>query len=568
MSYESLRFGWQKLLVNQVPQKGGGRGAPPPDYAGQWATAQTAFNRGVQVVDEVRATYGRIAANPTEAPALIEANNAKLNAEINNMNNIINQTGGIPDYIFSTSDISKPEAVSILTAARDNMSRCLATVPPPPPQPLPIPAPPTIRVPVTEVIPLQPIIVSGNGEWVNDGVIQGTGSWVPGKDAIGQAVICYADDGNQYSTPALVPAGRRWSYTRWRWQHNNVQLPPPPPLPPPPTALEILQAELAKQTDQLRRINRIMNKPIDPAPPQDVYPSTSWQYEFWNKGYSLHEVTYAEEQAAQRSLLTSTNGDFALFKAKVEDLLQDAILAGSVPPAISQEIISPPRCGFDPVTLQPTIPPGLLNPSIEQPYQPGFTVDVRDALAPVPPRTCQLPMPYFDREARPIDPKKVPPRLRRERVFQSRGVRNRPIDIGDLPDVPTICPAVMPRIDNWEDCLVGAGATVDELDTVRRTMARSKLAPNADVCNVAKNMLTNVRNQVSVSRGQPAIVSAVDGNGNPIPPQQPVMFGANTMNNIPGVVRCGVSSTNVVRSNLIAQRKAQQARRGVLNSRK
>lgn len=563
MSLEMLRFGWQKLLVNQVPQKGGRGGPPPPDYAGQWNAAQAAFNRGVQVVEEVRSTYGAIAANPTTAPALIEANNNKLNTEIGNLNNIINQTSGIPDYIFGTSDISKPEAINILTAARDNMARCLTTVPPPPPPPIPVP-PPTIRIPAEEYLPQQPVVVSGAGQWVLDGNPDGVGTYTGGV-VTGLAAMVWADDGNSYPSPSAVPAGRRWSYKRWRWQPANVDIPPPPPPPPPPSALEILQIELGKQTDQLRRINRIMNKPIDPAPPENIYPTTSWQYEFWNKGYSLLEISYAEDQAAQRGLLDSSNGDFALFKARVEDLLQDSILAGSIPPAISQEIIRPPVCGLDENGRSVLPPPLPVNP---MPYQPDDSTFFEPPFAPMPLPPCQLPMPYVDRNGVIVDSKLIPTRLRRQRVFQSRGVRNRPIDIKDLPDVPTICPSVMPRVDNWEDSLIGAGATISELDTVRRTIARTKFAPNANRGNVAKNMLATLRGQVGATQGQgQQLVAVYDGNGNAIPPQQPVLFGANSMNNIPGVQQVRMNPVTMVKSNAIAQRKAQQARRGALNSR-
>ena len=159
-----------------------------------------------------------------------------------------------------------------------------------------------------------------------------------------------------------------------------------------------------------------------------------------------------------------------------------------------------------------------------------------------------MPTPYYDNNGRRVDPKKIPAYLRRNRQFISRGIRNRPIDINDLPSVPAVAPNTVPRKDYWEDCLVGAGATVAQLDTIRRTMATVFLAPNADVCEVTKNMLTKLQ---TPNLGDPLGIY-----GKP-----------NSMTNIPGVAKANISNTSVIRSNAIAQRKTQQARRGALNNR-
>ena len=59
MSYEMLRFGWQKLLVNQVPQKGGRRGAPviqgppPRDWSPEWNRVTTAGQSALKNIDEI-----------------------------------------------------------------------------------------------------------------------------------------------------------------------------------------------------------------------------------------------------------------------------------------------------------------------------------------------------------------------------------------------------------------------------------------------------------------------------------------------------------------------------------
>jgi len=593
MSYESLRFGWQKLLITQVPQKGGGRGAPPPDYAGQWQAAQVAFTSGQSTVNWAQSEYRRFANNPALAAEVITSVNNRANTEIAQLDGIINQTSGIPDYIFAGTDVSKGEALAILQGARSNLAACIGVVPPPPPPPVaPTPPPPTspklelqpigqllgpvvqmpvgpitpigcipapiIRYPEDEVVDISNPLSTRDGVWEPTGNIDGVsqGKSTPGGYSI--SVMIFAENGKSYPSPILVPTGLRWSYKPWRWVPNRHRKPAPPPPPPvvvPKSEYELLQIELAAQLKQLQAINRILNKPIDPAPPQNIYPTTSWQYEFWNKGYSLHEIHYAEDQAAQRNLLTTTNGDFALFKVKVEDLLQDAILSKTLPPATTVEVIPLPRCGLD-TTGQPILIPDL--PVVTQPFQPSEPDISLPTRCPLPPPSIDLPKPWVDGNGNVVDPRKLPGYLRRNRQFQSRGIRNRPIDISDLPDVPACAPNTVPRKGNWEDCVIGAGASVAELDSVRRTMAKSYIPPGADICEVAKNMLSAVRNPMATGLADPRQMSSKAGN----------FFGQNPINTIPGVKISSFSNATMAKLNTLAQRRTQQTRRGVLNSRK
>lgn len=596
MSYESLRFSWQKLLITQVPQKGGGGyGPPPPDYAAQWNAAQQAFNSANGIVLYAQNNLAKATASPELARDIITDVNNRANAELANIDSIINQTSGIPDYIFE-GGLSKGEALSILQTTRNNISRCINVVPPPPPPPPPpvVPPPPTspklepvaslltpltgptVQMPVGPVIPIgcipAPVIrcpidedisspnpLQGiDGEWEPTGKIEGVGLGrsTPGGYSI--AVMVFAENGKSYPSPMTVPLGLRWSYKPWRWRPRRIKdLPSPQPvvIPVPKTEMEILQQELAVQTKQLQAINRILNKPIDPAPSDIIYPSTSWQYEFWNKGYSLHEISYAEDQAARRNLLTTTNGDFALFKVKVEDLLQDAILAKSIAPAITQEIVPVPRCGTgnngQPILIAEP-------PNVQMPYQPQFPDNPIPTPCLPPPPSIDLPKPYVDYDGKKIDPKKIPGYLRRNRSFISRGVRNRPIDLNDLPDVPTCTPNTVPRKGNWEDCVIGAGASVAELDSVRRTMAMSYIPPGADICEVAKNMLSAVRNPRATGLADPRQTASTSGS----------IFGQNPINTIPGVRLPSVTTANMIKVKAIAERRTQQARRGVLNNRK
>ena len=619
MSLEMLRFGWQKLLVNQVPQKGGGGyGPPPPDYAGQWNAAQQAFDDATAVVQYAQSEYAKFASNPALAPPIINAVNERANAELSKIDGIINQTSGIPDYIFANGNLTKGDALNILQNTRNNVARCINIVPPPPPPPpIPVqPPPPTsstldqaaidaaqsaalsaklgydttqyrsvpmpigdfqpigcipgpvIRYPIDEVIDdNQNPLSTQDGEWVPTGKIEGVGTYIRemGVGAIyGQSVMVFSEDGDQHSSPQTVPRGLKWSYKPWRWvpkSHATHRPSDQSVQNVPKTELEVLQAELNRQLKQLQAINRVLNKPIDPVPPQNIYPTTSWQYEFWSKGYSLNEIHYAEDQAAQKNLLTTTNGDFNLFKLKVEDLLQDAIISKAFNPPLDYEIVPTDSTGTDangnPILVVTSDPP-ILVPDWDKvtPLKPMVpTLEI----PPVPP--CQLPVPYYDNRGNRINPKKLPAYLRRTRQFQSRGVRNRPIDINDMNDVPTVCPSVMPRVGNWEDCIIGRGATIAELDTLRRTMAQTKLTPNADICNVADLMLTRLRQTTGG-------VGYEDRTGvYATPPAPPTTNNVNPVNNIPGVKRCGVSAATMVKSNAIAQKKAQQARRGVLNSR-
>lgn len=603
MSYETLRFGWQKLLINQVPQKGGGA-YYGPNYQAQWDQAQAALGKGQEVGAWAATQYASINANPANAPAIIQNINDRANAELANIDGVINTVSGIPDYIFEGGGLTKDGALGTLQSARNSIAACISVVPTPIPTPVPpvppaptssvlqpvvgvlgalanspppvsVPMPigdfqpigcipgPVIRFPVDEVIDdNQNPLSTQDGEWEPTGTIEGVGTWTieRGVGALPPGLALstvFADDGKSYGGSFLVPKGRRWSLKPWRWRPRHIKDPVPPacypPFPPPPqpespklTEYQILLQEVSKQTALLQAINRVMNKPVDPVPPENIYPTTSWQYEFWNKGYSLNEISFAENKAAQQNLLTTTNGDFALFKVKVEDILQDAILNKEIPLPISQEVIPAPRCGVGSdgkpiLILEPVISP--------QPYQPDQPITDQPVPCPLPTPPILLPAPYFDNKGNRIDPKKVPSYLRRNRQFQSRGIKNRPIDINDLPYVPACAPNTVPRQDNWEDCLVGSGATVDELDTIRRAMAQAKLAPNANVCDVTGAMLTKLRS-----------TNVRDPLG---------MYGKpNPFSGITGVVQSKTSSVAALRSNAIAQRKIQQARRGALNSRK
>jgi len=617
MSYETLRFGWQKLLVNQVPQKGG-RGyapaAPPPDYAGQWQAAQNTLNSAQPLIQQTILSQAQIVANPAAAPEIVQRNNNELNAKISEIDGSINTVNSIPASVWEGTTFSKAEALNVLNTTRRNLAMCIGTVPSPPPPPQVIntvsnpvqsvqPTPPSgwvnsidlpnpayvppqeiIQIPEIEFYPQQPSVVAGRGTWTCDGPILGTGTFTSNITRIRAKVDeVWAEDGNRYSSPLLVPQGLRYSYTRWKFTPEYVPPPAPPPVYVPQPVLkqrseaDMLRKQLEITTLQLQQLNRLMNKPIDPAPPEHIYPPTSWQYQFWQKGYSLKEVSAAEERASRLGLLDSTKGDFELFKLTLERILQGAILSGEIDPGIQQEIVKPQLCGLD-GDGRPVIPEDLkwwLNPQPFQPQTPVISEPVRE---PAPPPVCALPMQFTDPVTqKPADPKTIPSALRTNRRFISSKIFRRPIQLEDIPQVATCSPNTVPTKGNWEDCLVGEGATVAELDTVRRCMAISKLQPNADMCTVAKNILITARNQVAIreqSTLPPEKLILPDLATTPYqPPAAPrptnpfTLFAGNDMNSIPGVRSCGISAVNVVRSNSIARARTQQPRRGVLNSR-
>lgn len=437
--YEMERFNWQKLLINNVPHKGGSRYAavtPPPDYSPQWNAAQSIIVNSANTLSSYADRYRQIPSLPDPASQLTIAEqlNTGIDARVREIDDVVAKVNSIPDSAFNTEQLatlglSKAGAIGLITQNRSALQNLKVTITVPNPPPPPPPPPPVVYTP-------------GLPDY--DGVGQGTRyvNFVVSPAYAANGVIYPADSDVPRGVPYYAKAQRGVSYIKY-------SPPAPPYIPPPyvPTYYEVLSQEVDKQATRLRQLNRVWGKPVEPAQPDYIWPTNSWQYEFWNKGYSVKEISYAENKASQKDLLTKSNGDFALYKKEVENLIQDAILGGEIPSAIVEEIIT--QSGIqDPVDTQVidpafrcTLPP---TPSIPKPV--------------LPPPVCDLPI--------PLPPNSNPKRMPRRRGF----IPTTKPPVLELPSVCQFPPIASNSSTIWESTLMGTGATVDELDTVRRLM--------------------------------------------------------------------------------------------------
>lgn len=596
MSYEASRFSWQKLLVNQVPHATVGLGAL--QYASAIKKATSAVSAATKIVEAVQTSQTAIKGQPALAAAANKANNAKLQDALTGIDQSINQLKVLPPTAFGAVD--KNSQINSLQTRRDSLAKLIATAKGTPAVtatktvptstttdsaadftqatattksvetvgsasvcqlPLPVDPQPIVCVfpdiavclaPEAEFWPTQQPTQNGQGTWVPTGNIDGIGTWTLAKGLTGYppgaTTTVYAADGKTYRSNSDVPAGVQWSYKPFQFVPNNVPAVMPPVITIPQPVLkqqddiEFYKQQLETQTKQLEKLNRSFNRPVEQMPADRRYPTDSWQYSLWQKGYSLKEISWGEREAVKKGIGSIAAGDIDLFNARVEDLIQDGILAGQIGVDTNQEIFPCYPIGLDPNTGQPVLPPRI--------NLGGGDIPLNDVIVPPILPVCGLPPLYTDpRTGKPADPRKIPPALRGDRNFISKK-NTRPIDLEDMPMVRTCATNTVPTKNNWEDAVIGAGATVAELDTIRRTMAQTKVTTNANMADVAIGMLDKVRTQVQIaSRGGTPGRNSVEQN----------LLGRNQVNNIQGVVKCGLSPLNAVKANDLAQKRTTQA---------
>lgn len=325
-------------------------------------------------------------------------------------------------------------------------------------------------------------------------------------------------DGDMSRTAPGGAADKRKILESLRTTRNNVNsykttvppevIPPPEPVPIAKTRSQILGEEIARQNIALQQISRVMGRPIEPARPETIWPTTSWQYELWNKGYSIREISWAEQHAAENDLQRKTEGDFGLFKLQIEDIIQDSIIDGSLARRFAQEV--------NDVRITTSVANGSTN---------NLTSSSDNMNIPV----------YVNMiGSTETNPRLIPASIRRNRRF-APGI----VQTSMLPQTNTITTStnVVPSQNNWESRFIGAGGTVAELDTTRRMMATSRFTPGVDMGTVALQMLSNLRAQ--------------NANQETAPP----------MTAVPAVTS-SMSRAAIARSNAIARRESSLARRG------
>ena len=573
MSYEMLRFGWQKLLIHNVPHKGrkyvAAPSAPPPrDWSPEWNQVTAAGQAAIKNLEDISkgfSTGGGAAAFAARQAEL----NAKIAATTTQIDQAIALNNTIPASWFGDKLADRNAAISNLQQTRANLNRYI-------------------------------------------------GTWTPNK-------------------------------------------------------IDLISDEIDRQTLLLATQNRSLKGPIQMMAADAAYPSGSWQYAMWSKGYMLHEISWAEEEITRDPAILAAANDYEYYKKLIEDKIQDAIVVGKIPPAEKKEIIQPaPKdyaVGYEPwfgtgtlpIVRTPTGPIGGVGtyvvggpvgrpvPSPElvvygedgvtyewvglvpagirwskQPwvatgdkltpngdaesgvgaYAGGPVISVYDPvygedgqvygntmLVPKGVRWSRKPWkesPINSEPKIPVSPIGLVPgtpdyrvwerRQRRRPVFGNPGRPtvpyldypgwNTPPSI-ELPR-PTLPPGqgFLPRCGTgivtnqpWESVMIGEGCTISHLDTIRKFFTTAKLKPGANQVEIARSICVKLKNQ-DAQIPDVTVVSPID-----ISQQSPVLFNLDTpdtavTNSIPGVRNCGTGPRTIAAQNLAARRQASRVRRG------
>jgi hypothetical protein len=562
------RFGWQRLLISQVPQKGGKRyiaapGSPPPrDWSPEWsrvtAAGQTALISLNEIAKDFSAGGGSaaFAARQSEINGKIAATTAQIDQALA-LNSII------PASWFGANLADRNTAIASLEQSKNNLNRYI-------------------------------------------------GTWTPSK-------------------------------------------------------IDLISDEIDRQTLLLATQNRILKGPIESMPPSGAYPSGSWQHSMWARGYSLQEISWAEEEISRDPVIQASVNDRAFYVKLIEDKIQDGIVGGKIQPAAQREIIqlgSTPRqdpglllisTGSSTITRIPTGPIGGVGTNqtgiAATYYDPVYGEDdkvyTNSGAVPVGIRWSKSPWvisgarvipetfaacgtgsyvegssttQYIDivygedgnsyrnpafvpvgvswsrfpwanvsvgQEMRmPLPPRGLVPGSKQFQVWRRRQTRNAVFstsgrvtpNFGDSAgwNVPTSLE--VPRITQpagqsfqpwcgtgvvsgqpWESVMIGEGCEVSHLDTIRKFFASAKLAPKADQVQIARDICQRLKNQ-DLLMPNVALVAPVA-----VSQQSPALFALDAANtsvaNIPGVTRQSISSRTIAAQNLAARRQSSRVRR-------
>lgn len=268
-------FGWQKLLITQVPQGcggGGGGGAPQctmTDYHDQWTQVQNLYN---SVLAEIPKIKDESAAFP-KIQDVAGSNNARILAE---------------------------------QALAAHVDRVIADA--------------NTALAIDATIP--------ESWFTNVGCIGAAGDLGykdPGQNTATNNATAHADARRQFenvvSTLGLFrPIIEKETYhptVTYTWI-------------PPKTKEQILADQVAALESRLGSMQRWFGKSIEPEPAEDVYPRGSWQYALWTYGYSLKEIAWAESDVKTGDYLNKYGGDFQYLLNVIKVDLDNVILSGKV----------------------------------------------------------------------------------------------------------------------------------------------------------------------------------------------------------------------------------------------
>jgi hypothetical protein len=341
--------------------------------------------------------------------------------------------------------------------------------------------------------------------------------------------------------------------------------PPPPFTAPPalPSTQDLLIDEVRRQTAILSTFNRVFSRPIEPAQPEFIWPLGSWQYNLWSKGYTMREISATEEKIAITGLLNTNVSDNYTFQLKTEDIAGEFAIEFSNNGVNTKSEVMP-VCGLPLAPVRESddgrgtisiLPIFEDNPVVSDCQVNDWCNVVSDNTKY---KTPDLAVDLND-----------PRRRARLRRLARTDIRI-PFKGSNTVDVVQIRKSILvqaqdsrPKIKTtpsrqfcatgytgtqWEGDVMGRGATVAEMDTVRRMMASSFPAPGSNLAVVALEFLATIRSRTGEGTRTSGQVQSLQ----------------NEITQINGVVRSSLSPTAMDRATLIARRATQRQKRSLI----
>lgn len=130
-----------------------------------------------------------------------------------------------------------------------------------------------------------------------------------------------------------------------------------------PTVYERLSTDINALTVRMYAQGRYLSAPTQPIPPDVAWFPGSWNYNLYQKGYTVSEIQWAVEYNGKNRLSDKYANDSFQFQLEIEKALDQAILDKQIPVKKEQENIAPDTVIF----IEP--PPGL--PFIPDPPAPA-----------------------------------------------------------------------------------------------------------------------------------------------------------------------------------------------------
>jgi hypothetical protein len=520
------RFGWQKLLITQVPQGGGGGGGgvaallSPPDYTPQWNQVIADENAALSLQDKVLAGIKALpAASDVTYLDAVAAINANIDAAIAKIKDAQAVNATIPTSWFGDEESDREANMTTLSNS------------------------------------LQDLQMLRPGTTLTD--------------------------------------------------HQTLAL------------------QANKSVILLQQMGRKLGSPIEQEP-TGIFPVGSWQYALWQKGYTVNEVYWAEQDEAQKGLMNTYGNNMDDFMNVIMTELDTAIVAKQIPARVDQQTVAPGTngAGINPLIVNSAsrityttpgspivgVGQGLDNPAAPPTYaDPNDTNNVGSVtyygddgntylhntgdlawffnyVVPngvgvrlVAPQTVHIvsdPAPALPAAPGiPADNSNPEYRLLQRRAlrknqgwFVSQNPFAQPLPRNPYVDVQSTFQPIVSAPQNpvgWNitglcggagqpqagvanshftPLLMGAGHSPATIDTVRRTLRKTKLAPGADVGAVALQMAQQIDNGVTSSN--PAAL------GNPLA-------------SIGGVQSVDPTSDAIIAQSVSAKLQARRARRGL-----